>query len=73
MTLDDAEKNKIYQIISICGNARQRLSELGFNPGCKIRVVNKHYNGLLVINCRESQIALRKQEAKCIQIEELDV
>ena len=73
MTIIDAEQNKIYQIVSICGDVRQRLSELGFNPGCKIRVVNKHHNGLLVINCREGQIALRKQEAECIQIEVLDV
>jgi Fe2+ transport system protein FeoA len=72
MNLYDGLANKTYQIKSICGDVRQRLAELGFNPGCKIKVVNKHPNTLMVINCRESQIALRKQEAQCIQIEELN-
>lgn len=73
MTLYDAEQNKTYKIKSISGIFRQRLSELGFNPGCKITITNKHHKGLVVINCRESQIVLRKQEAECIQIEDSDV
>lgn len=73
MTLYDANQNTTYLVKSISGIYRQRLSELGFNPGCKIKVTNKHHNGLLVINCRESQIALRKQEAECIQIEDINV
>ena len=73
MTLYDANQGTTYLIKSISGIYRQRLSELGFNPGCKIKVTNKHHNGLLVINCRESQIALRKQEAECIQIEDINV
>lgn len=72
MNLDDGIANKTYRIKSICGDVRQRLAELGFNPGCIIKVVNKHPNTLMVINCRDSQIALRKKEAHCIQIEELD-
>ena len=36
MTLIDAEQNIIYQIVSICGDVRQRLSELGFNPGMPV-------------------------------------
>jgi len=73
MTLYEAKQDTTYIIKSILGIHRNRLSELGFNPGCKIKVTNKHHNGLLVINCRESQIALRKQEAECIQIEDINV
>ena len=73
MTLNEAEQNKTYLIKSISGIYRQRLSELGFNPGCKITITNKHHKGLFVINCRESQIALRTQEAECIQIEDINV
>ena len=73
MTLYDAEPHKKYIIKSISGIYRLRLAELGFNPGFKITITNKHHKGLVVINCRESQIVLRKQEAECIQIEDSDV
>jgi Fe2+ transport system protein FeoA len=71
MTLNDAEPNKTYKIKNICGIYRLRLSELGFNPGCKIMITNKSHVNLLVINCRDGQIALRKEEADCIIVEVL--
>ena len=73
MSLNDVEPNKIYKILQITGTYRNRLAELGFNPGCKIIVTNKHHKGLLVINCRESQITLRTKEADCIHVEDYDV
>ena len=36
MNLCDAEENKKYTIIRIIGAYRNRLSELGFSPGCDI-------------------------------------
>ena len=38
----------------IGGPHKLRLSELGFNPGCKIMITNKSHVNLLVINCRDS-------------------
>ena len=69
MTLFDGSTGETYTIESICGTVRTRLSELGFNHGCKIKILNKQHTDMMVVNCRESSIALRKEEAQCIHIE----
>ena len=68
MTLFDGSAGETYKIESICGTVRLRLSELGFNPGCCIKILNKQHTDMMVVNCRDSQIALRKEEAQCINI-----
>ncbi len=68
MTLFDGFVGETYRIEFICGAVRTRLSELGFNPGCEIKILNKHNAAMMVVNCRESHIALRKEEAQCIHI-----
>ena len=68
MTLFDGSAGETYKIESICGTVRTRLSELGFNPGCKIKILNKQHTDMMVVNCRESSIALRKEEAQSIYI-----
>ena len=68
MTLFDGSAGETYKILSICGTVRLRLSELGFNPGCCIKILNKQHTDMMVVNCRESSIALRKEEAQCIHI-----
>jgi len=68
MTLFDGSAGETYKIESICGTVRTRLSELGFNPGCKIKILNKQHTDMMVVNCRESSIALRKEEAQSIFI-----
>ena len=68
MTLFDGSADETYRIESICGTVRTRLSELGFNPGCKIKILNKQHTDMMVVNCRESSIALRKEEAQCIHV-----
>jgi Fe2+ transport system protein FeoA len=68
MTLFDGSAGETYNIESICGTVRTRLSELGFNPGCKIKILNKQHTDMMVVNCRESSIALRKEEAQSIYI-----
>ena len=68
MTLFDGSAGETYKIESICGTVRTRLSELGFNPGCKIKILNKQHTNMMVVNCRESSIALRKEEAQSIFI-----
>ena len=69
MTLFDGSAGETYRIESICGTVRARLAELGFNPGCEVKILNKQHTNMMVVNCRESQIALRKEEAQCIHIE----
>ena len=68
MTLFDGSAGETYRIESICGTVRSRLSELGFNPGCEIKILNKQHSNMMVVNCRESHIALREEEAQCIHI-----
>ena len=68
MTLFDGSAGETYKIESICGTVRSRLSELGFNPGCEIKVLNKQHSNMMVVNCRESHIALREEEAQCIHV-----
>ena len=68
MTLFDGSAGETYKIESMCGTVRTRLSELGFNPGCKIKILNKQHTDMMVVNCRESHIALRKEEAQCIHV-----
>ena len=62
MTLFDGSAGETYKIESICGTVRSRLSELGFNPGCEIKILNKQHSNMMVVNCRESHIALRKED-----------
>ena len=68
MTLFDGSAGETYKILSICGTVRLRLSELGFNPGCCIKILNKQHTDMMVVNCRESHIALRKEEAQSVYI-----
>ena len=68
MTLFDGSAGETYRIESICGTVRARLSELGFNPGCKIKILNKQHTDMMVVNCRESSIALRKEEAQSVYV-----
>ena len=68
MTLFDGSAGETYKIESICGTVRSRLSELGFNPGCEIKILNKQHTNMMVVNCRESHIALREEEAQCIHV-----
>jgi Fe2+ transport system protein FeoA len=68
MTLFDGSAGETYKIESICGTVRSRLSELGFNPGCEIKILNKQHSNMMVVNCRESHIALREEEAQCIHV-----
>ena len=68
MTLFDGSAGETYKIESICGTVRSRLSELGFNPGCEIKILNKQHTNMMVVNCRESHIALREEEAQSVYI-----
>lgn len=71
MILSDGIPGIEYEIINISGQYRNRLAELGFNPGCMIKITNKNITGMMVINCRNSAIALRKEEAECVHIADI--
>ena len=46
-----------------------RLRELGFHPGCTVRVLGQApFNGPLVVQLHNSVMALRRGEAECLLI-----
>jgi Fe2+ transport system protein FeoA len=71
MTLLEAIPGIKYEIVTIIGPNRNRLSEMGFNPGCEISVCSKNSEEYRVVNCRGFKIGLRKEETQCILITEL--
>ena len=46
MTLFDGSVGETYKIEHICGAVRARLSELGFNPGCEIKILNEQHTDM---------------------------
>lgn len=71
MKLTDGIPGVKYEIISISGQFRNRLAELGFNPGCEIKISSKHFANYIVVNCRGSQTGLTKTETENIHIAEI--
>lgn len=61
-----AKQGNLCEVISIEGKDRNRLAELGFNKGTTVKVI-KH--NPILISVKESQIALRQNEAECITVE----
>ena len=63
-----AEEGNVYEILSVNGNNRCRLAELGFNKGTLVTVNSHAENGPIKVNIRSYQIALRKEEAEDITV-----
>lgn len=48
---------------------RCRLQEMGFTPGCVVRLVAKAaFGGPLAFQVRGSLVALRKSDAACVEV-----
>jgi len=48
---------------------RSRLQEMGFTPGCDVRLVAKAaFGGPMAFQLRGSLVALRRADAACIEI-----
>lgn len=72
-----APVNTKLKILSVIGDNRCRLSELGFSKNNIIFIKNATYNhGTITVSVKDSLIALRHDEAEYITveiIEEIDV
>lgn len=59
-----------YKIIKIYGSDKNKFSNLGFTPNTIITMVKHSYKkGPIVIKIRGYIIALRHNEAECIEVE----
>lgn len=48
---------------------RCRLQEMGFTPGCQVRLVAKAaFGGPLAFQVRGSLVALRRSDAACVEV-----
>jgi ferrous iron transport protein A len=71
MTLSDLNINDKAEIAKIDGDEDKlrRLTELGIHPGRTIQVLQKTpFHGPIVIAVEQTFIALRSEEAQCIQL-----
>lgn len=69
MPLAVADRGVEYEIRKIGGNneVRQHLADLGFVAGGKVSVINE-VNGNLIVNVKESRVAIGKELALRIMI-----
>ena len=50
-----------------------RLASLGFTPGARLRVVQNYGRGPIIVNVRDTRVALGRGEAEKILVERLAV
>lgn len=50
-----------------------RLASLGFTPGAMLRVVQNFGHGPIIVNLRDTRIALGRGEASKIEVEQIGV
>jgi ferrous iron transport protein A len=69
MPITFADRNKEFVIQRIGGNSevRQHLADLGFVPGGKVMVISE-MGGNLIVNVKETRVAIGKQLASKIMI-----
>jgi len=59
-------------INKIGGSNKNRLSELGFNPGTEVKMICCGcFGGPLKVNCRSCDYALRREEADEIDVNKI--
>lgn len=65
-----AKKGDLCKILKLEGDIRGRLSELGFSPNEIVKVLNHSgKNSPIYVQIRDYTIALRHNEAECIEVE----
>lgn len=70
-TLDQRAVNQLSRIAMISGDdvMVERLLEMGFVPGEEVLILQKMlFSGPLIVEVRSTAVALRIEEAQCIQI-----
>lgn len=74
MKLTEAQLNLIYEITDIQSSKdiQMRLSELGLSIGRNLKLVRTiPFQGPFLIEIQDTVLALRREEAECIQIKTL--
>ena len=69
--LSDLPENSPAAVQSVGGEARlrERLVELGFTPGARVRVLARAaFGGPLQVEVHGGTIAVRRDEAACVQV-----
>lgn len=74
MLLNELQKGMFAQIGEILApwDQKRRLLEMGFVPGSKVESMGRApLRGPMIVRCRGTKIALRHQDAECIQLLEV--
>ena len=73
MHLSSVASGRSAQIIKMQGGHGflSRLASLGFTPGAHLRVVQNYGHGPIIVNLRDTRIALGRGEAKKILVKRL--
>jgi len=69
--LNSAPFNEVLEIAAVEGDTgiSMRLRELGFRPGVKIRILGQApFGGPLLVQIHSNVLALRRNEAECLQV-----
>ncbi|MCH5164643.1 MAG: ferrous iron transport protein A [Clostridiales bacterium] len=70
MTLSDVKVNAEYVITQVKGSVKRRLLDMGFTPGCKIKVSGlAPFGGTVLVRIRGFDVALRKNATDFITVE----
>ncbi len=71
MTLEKLKLNDEGTLVSLCGHSYlvERLFELGFHKGRKLKVLRRSPFGGIIVQVGHSFFALREEEAKCLTIQ----
>lgn len=70
-TLAELPDHATGSVLTVRGEARlrERLVELGFTPGARVRVIARAaFGGPLQVEVRGGTIAVRRDEASCVEV-----
>ena len=74
MNVSQAQKGRTYLVkkVNLEGNIERRLEMLGMTDQVKLMVLNKKNQGAVIIKVRGTRIAIGKEIADAIEIEEIE-
>ena len=74
-TLDTLSPGSMAHVVQIEGNVRlaTRLASIGLVPGSTFRVMRNDKHRPVLVFERDTQVAINREEASCIYVEQLDV
>lgn len=69
--LSEISRGGVATVRNVSGHPdlRSRLQEMGFTPGCRVRLVARAaFGGPLAFQLRGTMVALRRADAACVEI-----